>query len=682
MRRTGKFAEARKSSRGSEKFQGRPWGLLLFLWLTLVYSEWLVRAVTISAAFWRSGLVLSVLFAIPLALTVFLLAVQLRARWSRILVLMFLIITYLLYASQLVYYKIFFQFYSATSMGNAGQVVQFWKVALSAIGKNLFLLLLLAVPLVLAAVYGRRIWSFPGKVSWKVSVFLGGLAVLFYFAVTWLLPLWGTDGESPYGMFHNVNGVKESAAQLGLGTAFARDVKWTVTGGGGSGSLVLPESTEPAPTEEKPDPTTDQESQETEEPPLDTSPNVLEIDFDRLLAEEEDEELRQMHTYFKNLQPTRKNEKTGMFAGCNLILITAEGFSHLAIDPARTPTLYKLQTEGFYFTNFYTPIWSVSTSDGEYVAVTGTIPKSGVWSFYRSSENDMPLTMCAQLKALGYSAYAYHNHDYGYYDRDLSHPNLGYVYKAVGNGLEITESWPESDLEMIDVTTGEYMNEEPFHAYYMTVSGHLEYNFQGNAMAAKNQALVEDAPYSEHVRAYLACQIELDRALELLLERLEEAGVADNTVIALTADHYPYGLTPAEQSELAGHTLEENFELYRNACILYKKGMTPERVERPCSSLDLLPTLCNLFGLDFDSRLYMGQDVFSQAEPLVIFSNRSWLTDRASYNSQTGEVKSLTGGEISEDYVQSIKDMVNNKFTISAWILDRDYWRVLFHPES
>ena len=175
---------------------------------------------------------------------------------------------------------------------------------------------------------------------------------------------------------------------------------------------------------------------------------------------------------------------------------------------------------------------------------------------------------------------------------------------------------------------------------------------------------------------------ELDRALELLLERLEEAGVADNTVIALTADHYPYGLTPEEQSELAGHTLEENFELYRNACILYKKGMTPERVERPCSSLDLLPTLCNLFGLDFDSRLNMGQDVFSQAEPLVLFSNRSWLTDRASYNSQTGEVKSLTGGEISEDYAQSIKDMVNNKFTISAWILDRDYWRVLFHPES
>lgn len=234
---------------------------------------------------------------------------------------------------------------------------------------------------------------------------------------------------------------------------------------------------------------------------------------------------------------------------------------------------------------------------------------------------------------------------------------------------------------MIDVTTGDYINQEPFHAYYMTVSGHLEYTFQGNAMAEKNRELVEDAPYSERVKAYLACQIELDRALELLMERLEEAGVAENTVIALTADHYPYGLTPAEQSELAGHTLEENFELYRNACILYKKGMKPERVDRACSSLDLLPTLCNLFGLDFDSRLYMGQDVFSEAEPLVIFSNRSWITGEASYNSQTGEVSSLTGGEISDRYVQTIKDAVNNKFTISAWILDRDYWRILFQPQ-
>lgn len=678
--RRGKFRAEQSALR---KFRRNRYWLLLFLWLALVYSEIVVRSSTISTVFWRAGLWLGMLFAIPSAMLVFLLATQFKPKWNRIVVLVFLAVTYLLYASQLVYYKVFSQYYSATSMGNAGQVAQFWQVVLSTIWKNLIKLLILAAPLIFMAAWGRRFFGFRGGVPWQSSVFLGGVTVLCYFVITWILPLWGTDAQSPYSMFHNVNGLKESAAQLGLGTAFSRDVKWTVTGGGGSGSLVLPESTDPPETsEEGASAAQTSEPPEATEPEADAGPNVLNLDFDALIAGEDNEEIRQMHEYFNSIQPTNKNEKTGMFEGCNLILITAEGFSHLAIDPERTPTLYKLQTEGFYFTNFYTPIWSVSTSDGEYVAVTGTIPKSGVWSFYRSSDNYMPLTMCAQLKNLGYSAYAYHDHDYAYYDRDLSHPNLGYIYKGVGNGLEITESWPESDLEMIDVTTGEYINEEPFHAYYMTVSGHLEYNFAGNAMAMKNKDLVEDEPYSEHVRAYLACQIELDRALELLLKRLEEAGVAENTVIALTADHYPYGLTNEEQSELAGHTLEENFELYRNACIIYKKGMTPEQVDRPCSSLDLLPTLCNLFGLDFDSRLYMGQDVFSEADPLIIFSNRSWITDRASYNSQTGEVINFTDEEVSDDYIQSIKDAVNNKFTISARILDQDYWRVLFQPDS
>src|SRR5699024_4355178 len=159
---------------------------------------------------------------------------------NRIVVLVFLAVTYLLYASQLVYYKVFSQYYSATSMGNAGQVAQFWQVVLSTIWKNLIKLLILAAPLIFMAAWGRRFFGF-----------LGGVTVLSYFVITWILPLWGTDAQSPYSMFHNVNGLKEAAAQLGLGTAFSRDVKWTVTGGGGSGSLVLPESTDPPETSEE-----------------------------------------------------------------------------------------------------------------------------------------------------------------------------------------------------------------------------------------------------------------------------------------------------------------------------------------------------------------------------------------------------------------------------------------------
>ena len=98
--------------------------------------------------------------------------------------------------------------------------------------------------------------------------------------------------------------------------------------------------------------------------------------------------------------------------------------------------------------------------------------------------------------------------------------------------------------------------------------------------------------------------------------------------------------------------------------------------------MDLLPTLSNLFGLEFDSRLYMGRDVFSDAEPLGFFNHRGWITDKAQYNASTGKVTSLTGEEISDEYVQRVKNEVNNKFIVSQRILEYDYWAVLFDPEE
>jgi phosphoglycerol transferase MdoB-like AlkP superfamily enzyme len=387
--------------------------------------------------------------------------------------------------------------------------------------------------------------------------------------------------------------------------------------------------------------------------------------------------VKEVHQYFASRTPSNKNAKTGMFKDCNLILITAEAFSHLAVSEEMTPTLYSMMHEGFYFTDYYVPDWGVSTTDGEYAHLTGTVPKDGVWSFKRSSGNYMPLTMNQQLLKLGYNSYAYHGHTHTYYGRDQYLGNLGYNYKGLGGGLEVTKQWPESDVEVVDLSTADFVNQQPFSVYYMTISGHREFNFSGNSMAAKNKELVADLPYSNNVRAYIATQLELEHSMGLLLQRLEEAGVLENTVIVLTADHYPNGLTPEEMGELLGHTPESNFEIYRNGCIIWKPGMTPEVIDEPMSHLDLLPTVSNLFGLEFDSRLYMGRDVFSDAEPLVMFRNRSWITGDARYNSQTGKAEFFSGAE-SDTYVKSIKSEVGNRFAVSTRILDNDYWRILF----
>ena len=106
--------------------------------------------------------------------------------------------------------------------------------------------------------------------------------------------------------------------------------------------------------------------------------------------------------------------------------------------------------------------------------------------------------------------------------------------------------------------------------------------------------------------------------------------------------------------------------------------MKPERVDSLCCTLDILPTLSNLFGLDFDSRLYMGRDVFSDAEPFVLLRDHSWITESAMYYAPLDELILLQGDELTPEEVEERNQDVSNRFRASEWVLDQDYWRYLF----
>ena len=652
--------------------------LLLYLFAATAIPELLLHISTaIDGTLFNAGLILPVLFAAVPALVIYGVTLFVPSRKANFwITVAYSAIVLLLCGSQKVYYEIFGTFYSAYSMANGGDAFQFVDTIIKGIGASIFVLLLMALPLIAMIVLGRKYFSFKPMKAWQGAVAPMVAAVVLQLLLVLCLPIFGgTDALSAYDLYHNSVDSYAGINKLGMLTYFPVDVMRMLTGFEPGGELVL----EPIETEDPATETTGVPG-ETTAPVL--GDNVLDINFKSLINRTTDEDLQTLHNYFASRTPTNKNEKTGMFEGCNLIMICAEGFSSLAVTEERTPTLYKLMNEGFNFTNYYVPIWGVSTTDGEYSFLTGTVPKGGVWSFKRTAlegkENSMPLTMSQQLISLGYSAYAYHGHTYNYYSRNLYLENLGYTYKGYGQGLDIKKTWPESDVEVIEVSMADYMDDQPFTAYYMTISGHLEYNFSGNYIAKKNKDLVADEPYSDAVKAYLATQLELEKALTILMEELEAKGILENTVIVLNADHYPYGLENEQISELLGHEVETNFELYKNQCIIYKAGMTPETIDEPCSTLDLLPTLSNLFGLEFDSRLYMGRDVFSDSEPFVMFNNRSWITDKCSYNSVTGEVINFTDEEVTDEYVKKHKTDLNNRFKVSAMILENDYWRALF----
>lgn len=413
--------------------------------------------------------------------------------------------------------------------------------------------------------------------------------------------------------------------------------------------------------------------------------NMLEIDFDSLIEGEKDSTVKNMHQYFKNENPSNKNEYTGIFKGKNLIFIVAEGFSPIAVDENLTPTLYKLVNSSFIFENYYQPIYNCSTSDGEFISQLSLLPGVRTCSMKATEGVYLPYSLGNIMDKYNYRTYGIHGWTYSYYRRDITMPNLGYEYygydrykKGYQFALSgIKDSWPTSDVDVIKSSYPIISKKSPFMAYYMTISGHLPYNFTGgNAMSIRNKEAVKNLNARDSIKAYIASQIELDKSLELLLANLEEDNILNDTVIVLTADHYPYGLSNDDISSYVDWVKNPNFDLYKNNLIIYNSEVKTTKVSKYTSSLDILPTILNMFGVEYDSRLLMGRDIFSDSSDLVIFNNKSWITDKGRYDYLKKKYESFDG-EYDQEYIDKINKIVDNKFKMSKLIITNDYYRKL-----
>jgi phosphoglycerol transferase MdoB-like AlkP superfamily enzyme len=302
-------------------------------------------------------------------------------------------------------------------------------------------------------------------------------------------------------------------------------------------------------------------------------------------------------------------------------------------------------------------------------------------SFYASRNSYLPFTLGNMLKSQkGVQSYGYHNYTANFYGREETHPNIGYQMKFNGAGMTFTNAWPASDLEMMQQSVDEYIKkDEQFHAYYMTFSGHLLYDTYNNEMVAKNWDMVKDLPYSYAVKSYLSCNIELDKALEYLMQRLEEAGVADKTAIVLAGDHFPYGLTAEEYGELLDYDINK-FNQYKSSLIFWVGGLKePIVVDEYCCNVDILPTILNLWGFQYDSRLLAGTDVFSDGEHMAVLIDKSIFTDKVWIDGSTGRIRYLVAkNNLPEGYVDSLIRQVETKFYLSTNILNSAYYNFVF----
>ena len=633
------------------------WWLFLLIFLELVYRFFIV------GGFLTVNTLSVILFTIPWAILFGIITSFFNSKINRGINIILSFLVTLFTIAQIVYFKFYhsiFSFFSLTT--GTGQVMQFWRQILDVIINNWYIFVIILVPLILIIIFSKKIFNYKRK---KLRTILIDLIVMNLFIIGIVFRVYLDKGDySLNTLFNKTHAPMLTINKTGLLTMERLDLHRYLFG-------FEEQSAE------------DEEEEPTEEVVLEPKVeyNVLNIDFDKLISKTSDKTIKNMHKYFKKVEPTKKNEYTGMFKGMNVIMITAEAFDPIALDENLTPTLYMMANNGFVFKNFYQPLYPVSTSDGEYQNLTSLIPKEGVWSFYKSSNNKMSMTYGNMFKKKGYTTYGFHNHFYKYYERQLSHPNAGFKYIGCGNGLESKMNcnhWPNSDYEMIKATTGYYFKKEPFATYYLTVSGHLNYNFSGNNMAYKNKEDVSDLPYSDAVKAYMATHIELEKAMKELLARLEEANLLDNTLIVISPDHYPYGLTDKQLNERSKKDRSDKFEKYHSTLIMYNPTIEKTVVDKVVSSLDIMPTLYNLFGIKYDSRLVMGRDIFSDQEHIVILSDRSWITDKGTYNSVNGKFTPFNKKEKVDDaYIKKINSTVKKRYSMSSLILDNDYYKKL-----
>lgn len=410
--------------------------------------------------------------------------------------------------------------------------------------------------------------------------------------------------------------------------------------------------------------------------------NIDDSAWKELINNEKNSTYNKLNNYFISREITPKNDKTGIYEGKNLIVILMESVNYIAIDKDRYPTIYKLWSEGTSFRNNYSPRNSCSTGNNEMTVMTSLFTINQTCTANRYKNNIYPESVFNMFKDLDYVTTSYHDYGDHYYSRKTIHKNMGsgQYYNASDLNIKwssLYEEWP-SDTDLIKTSVPHFINEDKFMVFLTSVTTHQPYGVDSE-YGNKNLDKLNDTNYPITIKRYMSKMYELDKALELLLDELEKAGKLEDTVIALFGDHYPYGLSTSSISEVVGYDASVDNEMDRTPMIIYNYGQEPEIVEDYTSLVDLLPTLLNMFGINYDPRLYLGNDIFSEYDHRAYFADGSWQDEVGYYNASKGvftskdESNTYTNQEIID-----INKQISLKQQMSALAIKNDYFNYLF----
>lgn len=328
----------------------------------------------------------------------------------------------------------------------------------------------------------------------------------------------------------------------------------------------------------------------------------------------------------------KKNRYTGKQKGNNLIIVQLEGVDSWLINKNDTPTLYNMMRNSINFTNHYSYYnGGGSTFNSEFAVNTGFItPLSYTQNAYTFNKNSFPYSLAHLFKNEGYSVNAFHMNTKEFYSRGTNYKNWGYdnYYGLVDLGTYKDNSYYlDRELILNEDFNEKMFSDKPFVDYIITYTNHMPFSSEkGNCKmlldldSEENENVSYDLNEEDCARRQAK---ETDNMMELLLNELKTRNLYNNTTIVVLTDHYLYTLS--DKTILDKYKNTSNNLINYTPFFIWNNGKDKKTVKTVTSQLNVLPTILNLFGIDYNPVNYIGSDALdNNYQKIVFFSDYSW----------------------------------------------------------
>lgn len=407
--------------------------------------------------------------------------------------------------------------------------------------------------------------------------------------------------------------------------------------------------------------------------------------WEELIKNENDDVLNSLNKYFINRGITEKNEYTGMFENKNLIVIMMESVNDIFLNPQYFPNFNKLVNEGWYWENNYSPRNSCATMNNEFSGLTSLYSIYNTCTASKYKKNTYYESMFNLFNNHNYTTFSAHNYTEAYYPRKTIHRNMGSMqYYGVDKlGIKYSNeyrNWSNDDEFMeaiLKILDDKNLTNKNFMTWLTTVSSHQPYSVS-STQGDMYYDMTSGTNYPTDVRRYMSKLKILDDGLGILLNGLESRGILDDTVIVLYGDHYPYGISTNNLNKVLDYDTSEYLNAERVPFVIYNSQMTSRVFSDYTFYINILPTLANLFNLQYDPRLYLGQDLLDDDyQSLVVFADGSWKNEKAFYNAAKSKITYFSSDEYSPEEIKKINEDINQKINISTRVIKNNYFSYL-----